>query len=341
MRKLILRADSSPEIGLGHLYRMVSLAYMFANYFDCYFVTNEPNNMPFEFRELNIPVIRMMNHKYTIPAKKKQEDELIFDLDELLQGGEIVIIDGYWFGTTYQRKIKEKNCHLVCIDDSCNIEFYADLIINHSPGITESKYKAQAYTNFALGPSYAMIRPLFLAQARKKKRVTSLSSLVICFGGSDFLNLTFSVVEKIIQASRFSEISVVIGKAYKFESELREFIKEREEVTIFKDLNEADLLSLMIRSDVAIVPASGILFEALAVGCITLSGYYSDNQRNIYEGFLSSGAIFGCGDFSELDDSLSAFFLMAKTWQPSLEAIDGLSGERLTSILNTLPTIHN
>ena len=52
-----------------------------------------------------------------------------------------------------------------------------------------------------------------------------------------------------------------------------------------------------------IAPASTILYELSCVKLPVLSGYYVENQRRIYEGFLNNGAIFGGGDFTDYTTS--------------------------------------
>ncbi len=59
----------------------------------------------------------------------------------------IVVLDGYHFGTNYQKQIKLKGAKLVCIDDMHDKEFVADLIINHIPRITPQDYNVQPFTN--------------------------------------------------------------------------------------------------------------------------------------------------------------------------------------------------
>ena len=73
----------------------------------------------------------------------------------------MVVIDGYQFDTEYQQKVKKSGASLVCLDDLHNQHFVADIIINHAPGVDPGKYSAEPYTQYLLGPSYALLRPAF------------------------------------------------------------------------------------------------------------------------------------------------------------------------------------
>ena len=146
--KVYIRADGSSNIGLGHIIRCVSLAHMLKDKFMIHFFVLEiPEALKSEIvqNEWNITVI---------------EKELDF-LSEL-KGNEIVILDGYLFNSNYQKQIKNKGCKLVCIDDFHDQRFYADLVINHAPGVSKEDYKGEQYTKYLLGPDYALLRPEFL-----------------------------------------------------------------------------------------------------------------------------------------------------------------------------------
>src|SRR5690606_17963227 len=85
-----------------------------------------------------------------------------------LTGKEIVVLDHYGLDSNYQQKIKERGSKLVCIDDQHDKDFLADLVINHSPGVAYQDYRTPAFTQFALGPDFALLRPPFLSRAKKK-----------------------------------------------------------------------------------------------------------------------------------------------------------------------------
>jgi len=305
---------------------------MLAPHYECIFVTNDPGKLPAGFSELQIPVAEVEKFQYKIPAERKESDETPFDLDPFITGDEVVVTDGYWFGPVYQRRIKDKGCKLVCVDDEASGKFYADIIINHAPGVTPANYKTPDYTFFALGADYAMLRPLFLRQAALERKRRPVSTALICFGGSDYLNLTIPSVKAVIGTGHFSKIFVVTGAGYLNGNELKAAVSGADSVSLYSNLDEPELLSLMLRSDLAVVPASGILFEALAAECLAVSGMYTANQRQIYEGFIQQNAIFGCGDFSELGKDLRRFLTDSDTWQPR-KLIDGLSASRIVGLI--------
>ena len=57
------------------------------------------------------------------------------------------------------------------------------------------------------------------------------------------------------------------------------------------------MLKTMLEADLAILPASGILLEALAAGCRVISGRYAENQKLVYENYKNAGLFFDAGNF--------------------------------------------
>src|SRR2546428_2981769 len=169
--KVYIRVDGNQEIGLGHLVRCLALAQMLTPYFEITFACKQiPVNMAKEISQSGLGFIVI------------QEEE---DFISLITDGNIVVLDGYGFNSSFQKEIKRKNCKLVCIDDLHEKEFFADLVINHSPGVSSNDYRAQTYTQFALGAKYALLRHSFLDQAKHQRKIDKLETILICFGGSD------------------------------------------------------------------------------------------------------------------------------------------------------------
>ena len=59
--------------------------------------------------------------------------------------------------TVMTNRIKDNGYKIVYIDDLVNGYYIADVIINHSGGITPNKYSVEKYTKLYLGPKYSLI----------------------------------------------------------------------------------------------------------------------------------------------------------------------------------------
>ena len=312
--EIYIRADGSSKIGLGHIVRCTALAHMLKEHFKITFISKE-------IPEQNKADLKKAGFEFMII--NTEEDFL-----KILDSDKIVVLDGYDFDTDYQKKIKSKGCKLACIDDLHDKEFFADLIINHAPGVKPEDYKAQFYTQFALGLDYALLRPAFLNQAKKERKIESVEKVLICFGGADFKNLTESTLQTVLQFKEFKNIVVVTGTSYTYLESLDKILKSDIRIEHFHSISEEKMLTLLTDADLAIVPTSGILFETLAAGCKIVSGMYVENQQILFEQFkvlkaFESAEYFGSGDLQV------AISKVLKNTLYQTKLIDGQSGKQI------------
>jgi UDP-2,4-diacetamido-2,4,6-trideoxy-beta-L-altropyranose hydrolase len=316
---LLIRADGSTEIGLGHLVRCMSLAQILEEDYNIEFVCKQiPEKIEHELK------------KETFRLNKIEDDSSFLDS---LNSEITVVLDGYHFDLQYQKKIKQSGSKLVIIDDLHSHKFHADLIINHAPGVTENDYSAEPYTKFALGPDYALLRSSFLQVAKKDRKARDNSSIFICFGGSDVKNLTQSVYEVVCNFDQFKKINIVTGSAYKFHNQILKHVSKDDKVKYHHAIDEEMMLELMLTSGIAFVPCSGILFEALASGNICISGIYNDNQQEVYKGFKSLNAIIDSGTFKK--EQIEQSIKQINDFQIK-KVIDGKSPERFKTLFRKL-----
>lgn len=316
-----IRCDGSSEIGLGHIVRCISLAYMLKSDFDIsFYCISIPESLKAD----------ILNNGWSFTKLEYKSD-----FEEHLTGNEIVVLDGYQFDSTYQNKIKEKAAKLVCIDDFSNQYFYADLVINHAPGVSEEDYEGESYTKYLLGPEYALLRPEFLNIDFKKNQLKEeVNNILICFGGSDFKNLSSKIINWL--PSNNYNVTVIIGYTFQHWDELKKVIADRTSdfsVNIKYSLTASEMLIEMKKADVVIVPASGIMFEAIASNTPVISGYYVENQKNIYNGFKRCGSIIDAKNF-EIKDFTDAINtvdvkILDQIRQNQSGIIDGLSMKRI------------
>lgn len=266
--EVILRADGNSRMGLGHLVRSLALAHMLESKFSVIFVVKEA---PVSFLE-NLSI-------------KGFSYQLVTDEREWLNGlaaQQVVVLDGYHFDTVLQRRVKQTGAMLVCIDDLHDQPFVADLIVNHTPGVTEADYEAASYTRFALGPKYALLRPSFLKAAQISRKTDRINTLLICFGGADINNVTEAVLAWAVKKEQLKKIIVVAGAAYQYEDCLMHLMEE-ERVEYYKNIEEQAMADLMLRADAAVVPSSSVLLEVIACGTLPIICYTVNNQKFLHD----------------------------------------------------------
>ncbi|GIM61843.1 hypothetical protein CAPN008_18930 [Capnocytophaga canis] len=278
--KIIFRADGNSNIGLGHLFRLFALVEIYKDVYDYVFITKESSSLNVFPSKCNLRLI---------PESIDIQSESNWLFEQYSPEEYIVIADGYHFDSNYQKTIKDKNYFLMYIDDLATEYMYADIVINHSPFIKEKDFKSEAYTRFALGTDYAMLRSSFLEIAKEDREIKTIETAFVCFGGADFYDLTYKAVRALLCFEQFKRINVVLGGAYKH-TKILELQDDRLEM--YRNLGEMELLNLMISSNFAIAPTSTIFFELCCVKMPILGGYYVDNQKKLSEFFMKQKLMF-------------------------------------------------
>ncbi len=320
-KKILVRVDGSHQIGLGHFFRCIALAQMLETDFEITFVSKE---FPKELSD------QIALKGFRFQAISNDEDFL-----QILHGGNIVVLDGYQFDTSFQFSILNRGVKLVCIDDLHDKPFLADLIINHAPGIDSSDYQVLPTARLALGPDFVLLRPNFLKQAKEERIIDKVEKAFICFGGSDNKNLTESTLKVVAATKRFNTIFVVTGEGYINHGNLSELLPSYPNAEYHHNIDEDEMLRLMLMSDLAVVPSSGILLEAMSAGCKIISGTYVANQQFIFRAYKETGAIVSAGNFSD-DELIEALNQPAIAATKTAKLFDGRSGERLLKLFNQL-----
>ncbi|WP_417444255.1 UDP-2,4-diacetamido-2,4,6-trideoxy-beta-L-altropyranose hydrolase [Joostella sp.] len=334
---IVFRADGDASTGLGHLYRIFALIEMLKVDFEyCLFVRDSST----------ISVIPEGYNLELISADVCINDEAKLIANKYSAESTILIVDGYQFNSAYQKRVKEEGFKLFYIDDLTTEYMYADVVINHSPHVKESDYNSEPYTRFALGTDYAILRPLFLEAAKRNRQIDKIETAFVCFGGSDYNGLTFTAVKGLLHLECISKIYVVLGAAFSDDRVLNLINKNKSKIDLKQNLSEKQMVDVISKCQLAIVPTSSICYEVSSVKAFIFAGYYVDNQKEIYEALFYDEVIVGGGDLNLLtaDDYkeliqmniINSLSINQKYLRHQKNAFDGLSSNRILSLINNL-----
>lgn len=293
-KKIVFRADGDSAIGMGHFVRSLALADMVRGVGETIFCTCNPNEYQRE------QILDVCDNIKVLPSGNPHFEAFL----NFLEGDETVVLDNYFFDTDYQRAIKSKGCRLICIDDMHDNHYVADIVVNHALGLSENMFSTEPYTQLCLGLDWALLRkPFFYSFSQRVDY--KVDTVFVCFGGVDFFNLSMRTVAVCLNIPQITKINVVVGSSFKFIDSIYREYEENERVNIGLNLSAKELRDMMSESDFAIVPASTVLWEALAVGLPCVYGFYVDNQRDIEAniGDDESLGLISVGDYNEVTDS--------------------------------------
>ena len=262
----VLRADASDLIGVGHVMRSLALgeALLDAGFDVVLASVDLPAGMREEARKCGITVVDLQCEPFG-------SDDAIATL---ALNGAVLVIDGYKFEHEFFEILENRATNFAVIDDNVETKALApSVVINQNPHATPEMYAHLSGTpQLLLGLQYALLRRE-VHEATKLSVVPVTKKVFVAMGGSDFLNLT----EPIVRALRDLDIElcVAVGLANSQRQQIEETVRSipRARVTL-----QADYITELASSSLAILAAGSSLWEAAALGVPSIGLIVADNQ---------------------------------------------------------------
>jgi len=281
---LIIRADATHEIGVGHVMRCLAIAqaWQATGGRICFAVAALPDAVHDRVRNEGFEIV-------SIDIAK--DPQALVDYAAQRQVG-YVVLDGQHFDGSYQRKIRNAGLRLLVLDDYGKAEhYYADCVVN-SDLVPESLYdKREPYTRLFLGPAYALLISEFRRGKKTPESTARNVRVLITMGGSDPQNMTLTALQAIqgIQSQNV-EFRVIVGAANSRLETLQEFAKKISfPIEILK--NTSDIPAQMHWADVAIVAAGVSLWELLYMGAAVICWPRYQHDVRVVDELSKKGAI--------------------------------------------------
>jgi len=251
--KILFRSDGNAKMGLGHVFRSLSLIEMLREEYDCTLLIRQPTE------QLRLQIDKFFKQVIVLAEEEDWKKEITRICQQHLTGREVIILDGYHFDTTYQKAIAAKGNPVISIDDIPNKRFCSDAILNHGANILPQDYNAAAGTIYYLGLDYSILRNAFREVVKKKRQLPLQNDVFICFGGGDHQNYTLRAIEKSIELLQPNQINVVTGAAYAHQKSLAAYIEQSSvDIRWHSNLSAEEMVAVITQSKIAICPPSTI-----------------------------------------------------------------------------------
>lgn len=284
-KKIAFRVDGYPSLGMGHVYRTLTLAYALVNHDVC-FICNELYKEGIQkLRSANMNVITI-----------KDDDELLDWLSD--NKIDILVNDRLDTSIDYVKAIKKRVNRFVSFEDLGEGAHIADAVVN------EIYEVGSRYPHVYTGSDYVCLRDEFLT-ARPSEYKDEVSRVLVMFGGTDPQNLTQRVYDT---AQRYNSTRVnkirfdfIIGGGYchKIPCDCPE-----NNIFVFRDVLRVS--DYMKKADVAISSQGRTTFELASMGVPTI--VLAQNKREQLHTFaqMNNGFInLGLGSEVADDDILN------------------------------------
>lgn len=282
-KRIFFRADADGVIGYGHFMRTLALAEVLSDYYDCVFATQSPSSFQ---KDCLKDVCQLME----LPADYTRFDSFL----GIVNSGDIVVLDNYFFNSSYEKQLRCKGATVVLIDNLHARHICADAIIGFSLGLKNDDYSVEPYTKLFLGPRYSLLRKPFIEQLNKRhplKDIMTPLNVVISFGGADRNGIAVSIANLLDPSDSVGSITV-IGKN-------QDGLTNSAKIKFINNLSAYEMRDAFVENDIAVLPSSTTTMEALACDIPIIGGYFVDNQVNNYNQYVKANAIIGCGNLIE------------------------------------------
>lgn len=282
---LYIRADADHAIGTGHVMRCLALAQ--------------------EWQRLGGEVVFL--GRIDVPSVRERivaEGFRLVSLDSLVgENGEAplvaswlagqdgkgwLVLDGYHFGTDYQRCLQSSGQRVLLIDDDALLpEYCCEMVLNQNLHASELVYPAAASTTPLFGPRYALLRREFWNNGGHEPQPAVARKILVTMGGSDPVNATASILTALAESGVDGlEVVALAGPANRHREALAQLATS---MPYRCEVREAanEMSSLMRWAEAAITAAGTTTYEMAAMGLPFLALVIADNQRGNVTGLAA------------------------------------------------------
>lgn len=287
MDVLIIRADASTQIGIGHLMRCLALGQAWKD---------TGGKVTFITACQNEGLLQRLKEEdfdlYPLASPYPDPGDLDYTKDILAAHPDAwVVLDGYHFDEVYQQRVKEAEHRLLVIDDMAHLEHYcADILLNQNLRAEQLHYSCEPYTHLLLGTRYVLLRREFLARGDRQREIPEVAKRVlVTLGGSDPENHTLKVIQALQKTNAPGlEATVVIGASNPHADVLETAIKQsRIPIQLVRDAR--DMPELMAQADAAVSGFGTTCWELAYMGVPMLVLITMPNQEVNAKALQKSG----------------------------------------------------
>lgn len=310
IERVVIRADASVEMGMGHLMRCLSLADALKDDgTDVHFLLRSHAAALTGLIEANGHAARLLTdpplrsagrggHARWLPTTWQQDAEQTLEAIGAIGAVEWLVVDHYALDAGWERLLRQRVPRLLAIDDLADRPHECDILLDQNFVLDlETRYRGRvpAACQTLLGPRYALLRPEF-ARLRSSlvARSGEVQRILVCYGGSDPSNETARTLEAIKFLSRgLPALDVVIGLSNPHAESASRLCRELPRAELHRGAD--NMAELMRRADLAIGAGGVMCWERCCLGLPTIAVDIATNQIGALTGLASIGAIVHLG----------------------------------------------
>lgn len=288
--KVIIRTDSSFQIGTGHVVRCLSLAQRLRELgisvsFLCRVLDG---NIISLIEEKQFKVIKLSSPKTPLKSNEVYEQWRGVSLEEEIQectqifqseSPNFIVVDHYSLTKKWESHF-QKVAKILVIDDLYR-QHSCDALLDQNTLSQRIKYQGltSGSTSLFLGPEYALLSSAFLKIKPCERQIGKVEKCLIFFGGSDHTGETLKLLQSF--DSRFAEIKfeIVIGKVNRDAETIKSLCATNSNFNLHIQTDR--MADLMQESDLFIGAGGTTTWERCYLGLPSLCLSTAENQVGI------------------------------------------------------------
>jgi len=305
--KIILRTDSSSQIGTGHVMRCLTLADALREQgAECEFVCREhEGHLMDHIRSCGCEVQALPkpseNASFTSDLAHAHwlgvdwQTDAAQTLEALARETfDWLIVDHYALDHSWESALRSSCKRIMAIDDLADRQHDCDLLLDQNYGSSSERYAGlvPAECTQLHGPEFALLKPLYAKRrAEQKIRSGKIERVLIYFGGgADPMNLT-GMALRAFQVPELMkiELDIVVGSGYAHKEELETVAGACGKTRIHTQL--PDLSELMVNADLAIGAGGATTWERCCLGLPSMVISTANNQLPACHALAAEDAI--------------------------------------------------
>lgn len=319
--KVVIRADSSTQIGHGHVMRCLTLACALRNSgAEVWFICREHDGHisdVIEHSGFKVAMLARPESPQQISAQVSHADWLgtswSTDVEQSHAAmaewnikADWLIVDHYALDAQWERAMRSDGAGLMVIDDIADREHDCDVLLDQNLVLRmRERYidKVPGACRLLLGPEFSLLQPMYSRlHDRLPPREGYIGRILLFFGGADHDNFTGRALDAFLKLGRTDiEIDVVLAKGHGHAAAIEEKALGRKHVHVHRHL--PSLASLMANADLAIGASGTASWERLCLGLPAIVITLAENQRAIAEGLSNAGLIRWLGHKDVVDEA--------------------------------------
>lgn len=333
-KTIILRADGSFEIGMGHIYRMIYLYKYLSNDYNLIFVSVFNSGTEFLFKENNI------NFRWVESNTNKQNEQIKKLIEE--NNASLLINDILKINEEYLEFIKTNtNVKILNYGDSkVGYNKYCDAVINSLEFLRSEVNENEIICNYYEGLKY-FIFPENTNEYRKKEINKEIKNILVFMGGADTRHLTLRILGLLCQLDKEYNITVILGPSFDVKEKVYGFEDRLKNLKILE--NVQNVFPLLHEADICFCAGGNVLLESTYVGVPAIAIAAEEHELTNINYLSDQGVVEYGGTYKHFDESflfdkfnklVNGFELRKEKLEKSHKLLDGQGLTRIKKIIN-------